>query len=140
MRIVFADSLYWVAITHQRDPWRKAALRAKAECEPCRLITTDDVLDEFLAAFSNQGDHFRKVAVQVVQDILSNSNITVVPQSRESFLLGLSLYADRPDKGYSLTDCISMNVMKREGISEILTHDRHFAQEGFTALIAKEGY
>ena len=40
----------------------------------------------------------------------------------------------RPDKGYSLTDCISMQTMRREGLTEILTNDRHFEQEGFRAL------
>jgi predicted nucleic acid-binding protein len=57
-----------------------------------------------------------------------------VPQIRESFLSGLQLYRDRPDKGYSLTDCISMQTMRREELTEVLTNDRHFEQEGFRAL------
>ncbi len=61
--------------------------------------------------------------------------MTVHPQSRASFLSGLAFYEARPDKGYSLTDCISMETMRREGITEILTHDAHFAQEGFTLLL-----
>jgi predicted nucleic acid-binding protein len=48
--------------------------------------------------------------------------------------LGIELYASRLDKGYSLTDCISMMVMKQMGIYEILTHDKHFTQEGLTIL------
>jgi predicted nucleic acid-binding protein len=46
-----------------------------------------------------------------------------------------SLYKARPDKGYSLTDCVSMQVMRQEGIAEILTHDNYFTQEGFSILI-----
>jgi predicted nucleic acid-binding protein len=57
-----------------------------------------------------------------------------VPQSRASFLAGLTLYEKRFDKGYSLTDCISMETMRREGLTDILTNDRHFEQEGFRAL------
>ncbi len=57
-----------------------------------------------------------------------------MPQSHESFLAGLKLYEARLDKGYSLTDCISMNTMKAEGLTEVLTNDEHFAQEGFRAL------
>jgi len=45
--------------------------------------------------------------------------------------------AGRPDKGYSLVDCISMQTMRREGITDALTHDRHFEQEGFRALLAR---
>ena len=51
-----------------------------------------------------------------------------------SFEAGLRLYEARPDKGYSLTDCISMQVMRREGIREVLTFDRHFEQDGFRIL------
>jgi predicted nucleic acid-binding protein len=58
----------------------------------------------------------------------------VIPQSRESFLSGLRLYEARPDKGYSLVDCISMETMRKEGLTEALTNDRHFEQEGFRPL------
>ena len=61
----------------------------------------------------------------------------VLPQTRRSFLSGLELYESRGDKGYSLTDCISMNACRTEGIAEVLTNDRHFGQEGFTALITR---
>lgn len=66
--------------------------------------------------------------------ILAKPVIRVIPQSRESFLAGLQLYRARPDKGYSLVDCISMQTMCKEGLTEVLTNDRHFEQEGFRAL------
>ena len=69
-----------------------------------------------------------------VQDILQESHILVIPQSHETFLSGLALYRDRPDKGYSLVDCISMQAMRRLGLTAALTNDRHFEQEGFQAL------
>jgi len=50
-------------------------------------------------------------------------------------MAGLTLYKARPDTGYSLTDCISMHVMRERSISDILTHDEHFRQEGFTVLL-----
>jgi len=34
----------------------------------------------------------------------------------------------------SLTDCISMQTMRRECLTQVLTNDRHFEQEGFRAL------
>ena len=61
--------------------------------------------------------------------------MTFYPQSRESFLAGLRLYEQRNDKGYSLVDCISMTTMRRQGISEVLTNDRHFIQEGFSVVL-----
>ena len=63
-----------------------------------------------------------------------NPRLQVIPQNRESFLQGFELYRHRPDKEYSLTDCISMTVMQRLKIGEVLTHDNHFKQEGFRIL------
>jgi predicted nucleic acid-binding protein len=51
-----------------------------------------------------------------------------------SFLSGLQLYGTRLDKGYSLTDCISMQTLWSIGITDVLTNDVHFEQEGFRAL------
>lgn len=62
----------------------------------------------------------------------------VVHQSHDSFRNGLALYEARPDKGYSLVDCISMVTMRELGITGALTADRHFRQEGFRALLLDE--
>lgn len=76
----------------------------------------------------------RRIAGPAVNRLVNNPDIRVIPQSRNSFLDGLALYNARVDKGYSLVDCISMQTMRREGLTEILTNDRHFEQEGFRAL------
>lgn len=49
----------------------------------------------------------------------------------------MDLYEQRLDKGYSLVDCISINVVRDRGITEVLTNDHHFEQEGFASLIWK---
>ena len=85
--------------------------------------------------YSGHGPVLRNNAAQTVEDALADPLVIVRPQSHQSFLDGLALYKSRPDKGYSLTDCISMEAMRQEGISEILTHDNHFTQEGFTILL-----
>ena len=81
----------------------------------------------------------RLQAAQFVRNILWHPKIEVIPQSRDSFLKGLALYEARPDKSYSLTDCISMEVMRAQSITEALTNDRHFSQEGFTILMKQKG-
>jgi predicted nucleic acid-binding protein len=97
------------------------------------IVTTDEVLVELLA-FCASEPQLRVEATLAVQDILSDPAVRVRPQTRLSFLGGLELYAARPDKGYSLTDCISIQTMRREGLSDVLTSDRHFLQEGFRVL------
>ncbi len=100
-----------------------------------RLITTDAVLIEFLNALSGGGAHIRNAAVQMVETILHNPQVSVVPMSRRTFTRSLVLFKARPDKGHSLTDCSSMLLMRERRLSEVLTTDRHFEQEGFSALL-----
>ncbi len=136
MKRVFADTLYWLAIFLPGDEWEEAA-RA-TDLQDASLLTTEEVLSEFLTAVSARGDHARRLACRLVREILNDPGIEVVVQSHESFLAGLALYERRPDKQYSLVDCISMNVMGQGKIQEILTHDRHFAQEGFVRLLERQ--
>jgi uncharacterized protein len=134
VRVVFADTFYWVTITSPEDANHERAVKLSEAVAPDRIVTTDEVLDEYLAFFSGARPSVRARAGATVADLIHSLIVSVIPQSRESFLMGLQLYRARPDKGYSLTDCISMQTMRREGITEALTNDKHFEQEGFRAL------
>lgn len=101
-------------------------------------MTTEEVLTELLAALAGAGRQLRTQAAAMVRVIMAAPNTLVLPQSHESFIEGLDFYERRSDKGYSLTDCISMNTSRQEGITEILTNDHHFEQEGFVTLIKSE--
>jgi predicted nucleic acid-binding protein len=134
MRRVFADANFWCARVSSNDQWHEKALEAERSLGGAQVVTTDEVLIEFLAGISGT-QILRKTAAQMVRRILDNPNVAVLAQTRSAFLEGLDLFESRPDKSYSLTDCISMQAMRREGLTEILTHDHHFVQEGFTILM-----
>jgi uncharacterized protein len=134
MNAVFADTFYWVALSDFSDSAHQRALALTFERSGSRIVTTDEVLTEYLTFFAAAPEAFRIEAAETVEEILTSAVIHVIPQSRESFLAGLRLYRARPDKGYSLVDCISMQTMRREGITDVLTNDRHFEQEGFRTL------
>jgi len=135
MRSIFVDTLYWIAVVAPHDQWSAAAKRAKRALGNCTLVTTDEVLTEFLNALSPYGALFRKNAAATVRALLKNPNVRVVPQTRESFLQALRRFEQREDKEYSLVDCASMETMNQESIREVLTHDHHFEQEGYVVLI-----
>jgi len=135
VKVAFVDTLYFVALFNPRDQWHERAIAASKHIGDTKLITTEDVLVELLNFFSEYGEKARLGAVSQAEGILSSSNIEVAPLSHEAFIAGLTLYKARPDKGYSLTDCISMQAMRERQISDILTHDDHFRQEGFKVLL-----
>jgi predicted nucleic acid-binding protein len=132
---VFADATYWIAIASPRDQWHAQASKVSRALKGVEIVTTEEVLSEFLTHYSGHGKTVRNEAIRDVEDIMSDPGVVVLPQSHQSFLNGLDLYKARPDKGYSLTDCISMWTMRRDGIDEVLTHDVHFTQEGFVVLL-----
>jgi predicted nucleic acid-binding protein len=92
------------------------------------------MLGEFLTAFRH-APQLRAIAIRRVHQITADPQVRIIPQSDRSFQAGFALCELRPDKEYSLADCISMETMRQEGIVEILTHDDHFTQEGFTVLL-----
>ena len=135
MSQVYADTVYWIALANPLDQWHTLAVQAGRTLRGTTIITSEEILDEFLAHFSSQGRTMREGAARYAGRVLSNPGIIVRPQTHQSFLDGFTLYQARPDKAYSLTDCISMQAMRQDGITEILTHDAHFTQEGFTVLL-----
>jgi predicted nucleic acid-binding protein len=135
MRRFFADTFYWVALLFRRDTWhdRVTAFSHTLSREGI-FYTTYAVVLEFLAAFSAAGPYLRQQATARVEEMLSDPSVRVVEVTRARLLEGLALYKARPDKAYSLTDCVSMQVIRREGLTEVLSNDHHFTQEGFHIL------
>ena len=64
---------------------------------------------------------------ELYQNFLKDPNIKIISYTPEIRQKAINLYEQRPDKGYSLVDCISMVIMKEMGISEVLTNDKHLA-------------
>lgn len=136
MKIVFADACYWIALLHRNDQLHANAYAARTLLSDAQVVTTDEVLTEVLNFFSKWSG-LRTIAVETVEAIRQDKRVRVVEQSRSSFDQGLALYKSRPDKGFSLTDCISFDCMRKLGIDGALTDDHHFVQAGYTALLRR---
>jgi uncharacterized protein len=135
MRRVFVDTSYLVAIIDPKDDQHKRAKVVSKELGNFTSVTSEMVLTEFLNYFSAQGKLFRKMSIEVTDSLHFDPSIEIIPQTSEQFEQARQYYRQRLDKGYSLTDCASMLIMKEKGIQDALTHDRHFDQEGFCALL-----
>ena len=135
MKKIFADTFYWAALLNPKDQWHRQANEMRRKLGKTNLVTTETVLIELLTFFSEYGAEMRQTVVDTVRDILVDLNIEYISHLPETFLDALDFYERRLDKGYSLTDCVSMLTMKNLGVQKILTHDNHFKQEGFTVLL-----
>jgi len=130
---VFGDAYYFFALLSPRDLAHVRANDFSAGWKG-EIVTTRWVLAEVADGLSTPP--FRGGAIELLTHIEHNAFFRIVPTSEEQFARGFDLYRKRPDKEWSLTDCISFVVMKEEGIGEALTGDRHFEQAGFAALLA----
>jgi uncharacterized protein len=135
MNLVFADTQFFVGILNPRDQWHKQADEADAALTDPHYLTTESVLTEVMAYFCDYGPESRLRAAVAIELILADPNTEVISISHEIFIQGVDLYKNRPDKSYSLTDCISMNICRERGITDVLSNDRHFSQEGLTVLM-----
>jgi predicted nucleic acid-binding protein len=137
MTAAFADTFFWIALTNRFDQANESA-KAYARTMP-RLLTTEEVLTEYRNHFSGRGLLLRQRAAVERAAIVRNFYCYDRPA-----VVGIISSRTRPlyqtnDKGYSLTDCISMAVMRDLGVGDALTNDVHFEQEGFRAIF-REGF
>jgi uncharacterized protein len=91
------------------------------------------VLVEFADALAGAGT--RVNAARFLRGLATNSLIEISPPSLIQFEQALDLYEERPDKDWSLTDCLSFVVMQSLSILDALTADHHFEQAGFRAIM-----
>jgi predicted nucleic acid-binding protein len=132
VKAVFADTFYFLALLHLDDSAHERALSlSQKRTDP--LLTTAWILTEVADALAAPGT--RKAFLLLMSALRADPACTIIPPTPDVFDQGLELYSERHDKSWSLTDCISFVVMKREGITEALTGDHHFEQAGFTALL-----
>ena len=97
-----------------------------------RLLTTEWVLVELADALS--APEARSTAVAFLQAVRADPLFDVIGYFPTVYQAGFDLFASRPDKAWSLTDCISFAIMTEHGLSDALTADHHFEQAGFRAV------
>jgi predicted nucleic acid-binding protein len=128
MRRVFADTSYWIALFNPEDEWSKGAVRATHSLGEVHLVTTQDVLTEFLNFFAGASPRLRRQVAEAIREIMTAGDVTVLEQTPESFLAGLELYESEPEATH--TDCLSRRAMGEEGIEDVLTADPRFERGG----------
>lgn len=133
MTSLFADSFYYLALLNPDDFAHRSALELAHQVMGPK-VTTEWVMTEVGDALAAPGQ--RELFLALLAELRSDVSVTIVPASHGLFERGIDLYARRPDKEWSLTDCLSFVVMQEYDIREALTGDHHFEQAGFKALLA----
>jgi predicted nucleic acid-binding protein len=135
MKAIFADTSYWLALLSTRDALHQKAVAISGHLSGARVVTSEMVFVELLNSLSSGNSRERQAVVSAIQGFGWSDSVIVVPQTPEQFAKALERYKQSADKNWSLTDCASFQIMETERIDAALTHDHHFVQAGFEALL-----
>jgi predicted nucleic acid-binding protein len=130
MTEVLADTFYWLALLNPNDAWHQQAVAAPL---PDQLVLTQAIVLEVMDALCER--RVRPLAVRFWQDCGAGAQLVIVPLEEDLLGTAATLFTERPDKDWSLTDCLSFVVMQERGITAALTGDHHFEQAGFQILL-----
>jgi hypothetical protein len=132
---LFLDTSHVLALASSRDQFHQRAVtvEAAARRQLVQLVTTRAVLFEIGNAMSGRRD--RALGLRWLTALDSDPQIEVVEITPVLYAQAVDLFAARPDKDWGLVDCASFVVMTQRGITAALTHDSHFTQAGFAALL-----
>jgi predicted nucleic acid-binding protein len=128
----FVDTSYFLALVNNRDQYHHLAQEASQKIQP-PFMTSEAVLIEVGNTLSRPPA--RNLGKRVLQEIFDDPDIEIVTIDHQIFDEAVALYTSRVDKTWGLTDCTSFVIMKRYGLSEALTTDKHFEQAGFRSLL-----
>ncbi|HMF20364.1 MAG TPA: PIN domain-containing protein [Gemmataceae bacterium] len=132
MKPIFADTSYYIAVLSEEDHYHHAAV-AWGNNFFGRMVVTEYVLVELGNGLCRS--KYRSRYGPLVEHLLRDPETVFVPASKRLFLEGLKLFTGRPDKSWSMVDCLSFVVMKQRRMMDALTTDQHFNQAGFRALL-----
>lgn len=134
------DTTYVQALLNRRDQHHQKAKQLLPRVRVASLVLiTEAVLLEIGNAL--RAVKHRKAAARFIKGCYDDSdpNLRVVPTDTRLIKRSLELFESRPDKDWSLTDCISFVVMQDRNIRDAVTADGNFLQASYRALMVENG-
>jgi predicted nucleic acid-binding protein len=132
---IFVDTGYFVALLNARDGLHDQAVKLATtwERKERSFVTSDAVLIELANFFAKAG--MRGQALSAIRKLRAAPGWTIQSVDRPLLVRAERRYGRHLDEAWSLTDCISMEIMVDFEATEAATPDAHFAQAGFRVLM-----
>lgn len=132
MTTVFLDTVGLIALWERRDQWRPAALRIMASLNApgTRMVATPQILLECGNAAARKP--YRSEVCLLRRRLTRQGNL-IVPTNLE-LENAWAAYERDIAGGASIVDHISFVILRRLGIIDVFTNDRHFKAAGFNVL------
>lgn len=104
MRVVFADTSFWIATLNPADSLHTRAIDVYSGLGAHRLYTSEMVLTEVFNSLADEGANIRKAVVAFESQLRQQANVVMVPQTSSDFRAAVRFYEQRLDQEWGLTD------------------------------------
>lgn len=129
---MFLDTSGLLCLDFPSEPFHAESLAHYRRASLC--LTHSYVLAELVAVATSR--RLSRIAVlRFIEALLDNPGVETIWVEQSLHREALDLLKARADKSYSLCDAVSFVVMRQWRVSEALTTDRHFEQEGCQRLL-----
>ncbi|OLE53092.1 MAG: VapC toxin family PIN domain ribonuclease [Acidobacteria bacterium 13_1_20CM_3_53_8] len=137
MRYFFADTSGWGNLINAREPFhaRAAQLYRERRAQGYTVLTSSYILSELISLMTSPLRIPRATTINFIDSLKTSAYVEVVHVDETLDMAAWQLLKQRPDKLWSLVDCVSFVLMQQRGIDEALTTDHNFEQAGFTRLL-----
>jgi len=132
---IFIDTGVFIALRNADDEFHtrgKELMKRVLKCEFGRAFTSDYVLDEAITtALVRTKRH--DLAVDIGKYIIESQRITKLYTAEEIVAMAWRKFQTFKDKPMSFTDCVSLGLMEKNRIKQIMSFDSGF--DGLTQRI-----
>jgi predicted nucleic acid-binding protein len=129
---IFLDTSGLLAYLDPREPSNPKAV---SEFFTATYRLTHNLIATELVSLAHSRNFDRNETLEFVAELGRSEDVHFFWVDAKTHDEGLALLTSRPDKDYSLCDAVSFVLMRKYNLTDALTTDKHFEQEGFTRLL-----
>lgn len=129
---IFIDTGAWIALSDKSDQYHKKAVTyiRKLTKGGYGMITTNMVIHETFMLLSRRLS--RTAAITFLDEVYNDSNVEIFHSDENCEQEAFSIIRKYIDQDFSVTDCVSFVIMKREKLKQVFTFDKHFKTMQFS--------
>jgi predicted nucleic acid-binding protein len=134
-RLALLDTSFVLALENRDDPFHERAKSLASD-----FSRDNGIMLLHWGVLLEIGDGYARVqrrekGCRLLDKLRNEEGFRIVELTTLLLDVAITLYDERRDKNWGLTDCVSFALMRQEHIVEALTADVHFRQAGFQALL-----
>lgn len=123
---IFVDTGAWYALADNSDQYHKKAAEhiKKLTHDGFIMTTTNLVVHETFMLLARRLSH--KAAITFIDEIYADENVSIMHSNESVEQEAYNIARKYSEHAFSITDCVSFVVMKREAVKTAFTFDKHF--------------